>query len=225
MEIVLLDNIQALISNEEIFNKLRIDADDEYASEALELAERAKNIAKPKAIYGTAYIDDRGEDWVVLEGVRFTSRLLSNKLKEVHKAFPFVATCGHEVYDWAKSLIDPVERYWAEALSEIYLQKAYAAMKEDFERRISPGKTAAINPGSLDDWPLSEQKQLFELIGAQNISATGLQLTESFLMLPVKSISGIMFQTEVDYENCMLCPRENCPGRRAEYNPEAAKMD
>lgn len=225
MEIVLLDNIQALISNEEIFKKLRMDANDEYASEVLELAERAKNTAKPKAIYGTAYIDDRGEDWVVFDGIRFTSRLLSNKLKGVHKAFPYIATCGHEIFDWAKSLLDPIERYWAEALCEIYLQKAYDAMKEDFERRIRPGKTASMNPGSLDDWPLSEQKQLFKLMGAQNTSAVGVQLTESFLMLPVKSISGIMFQTETDYENCMLCPREKCPGRRAEYNPELANKN
>jgi hypothetical protein len=37
-------------------------------------------------------------------------------------------------------------------------------------------------------------------------------------MLPTKSVSGIFFPTETSYENCQLCPRENCPNRRAEYN-------
>lgn len=224
METIILDNINEVVSNEEIFQKLKIDAEHEYASEALEFAEKAKKVARPKALYGTAYIEHKDENHVIIEGIRFTSRLLSKNLNEVYKVFPYVATCGHEVYDWAKSLLDPIERYWAEALCEIYLNKAYVAMKRDFEHRVKPGKTAAMNPGSLENWPISEQKQLFTLLGEENTGAIGVQLTESFLMLPIKSISGIIFQTEFDYENCMLCPRERCPGRRAKYDPDAAKM-
>ena len=61
MEVVILDNVREEISDEEIFQKLKIDADDEYVSDILELAEKSKAIAKPKAIYGIAYIDDRDE--------------------------------------------------------------------------------------------------------------------------------------------------------------------
>ena len=71
-----------------------------------------------------------------------------------------------------------------------------------------------MNPGPLKDWPLGEQRQLFFLFGDVK-QAIGVELTESFLMYPVKSVSGIIFPTEVNYENCQLCPRENCPGRRA----------
>jgi hypothetical protein len=38
-------------------------------------------------------------------------------------------------------------------------------------------------------------------------------------MTPVKSVSGIWFPTEGKYENCQLCNREDCPGRRAPYEP------
>jgi len=43
-------------------------------------------------------------------------------------------------------------------------------------------------------------------------------------MIPTKSVSGIYFQTEVRWENCQLCPMENCIGRRAPYSPELKKQ-
>lgn len=221
METVLLDNIEMIINDNELFKTLKIDREHEFASDVLELMEKAKLIAKPKALYTTAYIEDRGEDWLVINGVRFTSKILATNLKDVYKVYPYVATCGQEVFAWAKSISDPIENYFADALCQIFLTKALNAMNKDFRDRIKPGKTASMNPGSLEDWPISEQRQLFTLIGDQNINNIGISLTESFLMLPVKSVSGMRFHTEHDFENCMLCTKEKCPGRRALYNPHA----
>jgi len=39
-------------------------------------------------------------------------------------------------------------------------------------------------------------------------------------MVPVKSVSGILFPTEESFASCQLCPREVCPGRRAPYDPD-----
>jgi len=44
-------------------------------------------------------------------------------------------------------------------------------------------------------------------------------LTDSFIMVPLKSASGLLFPTESTYENCQLCPREACPNRRMPYDP------
>jgi len=46
----------------------------------------------------------------------------------------------------------------------------------------------------------------------------GVELTDSFLMIPNESVSGIYFPAEVRFETCQLCPREICPGRRAPYD-------
>jgi hypothetical protein len=46
------------------------------------------------------------------------------------------------------------------------------------------------------------------------------ELTDSFLMVPNKSVSGLRFPTETSVENCQLCPREVCPGRRTPYDPK-----
>jgi len=46
----------------------------------------------------------------------------------------------------------------------------------------------------------------------------GVTLTESMLMIPRKSISGIFFPTERMFFSCQLCPRENCPARESSYD-------
>ena len=56
------------------------------------------------------------------------------------------------------------------------------------------------------------------LHGQEN--AIGVCLTDSMLMVPNKSVSGIRFPTEAAFESCQLCPRQGCPGRRAVYDPD-----
>jgi hypothetical protein len=74
-----------------------------------------------------------------------------------------------------------------------------------------------MNPGSLQDWPLREQRPLFALIGAVD-TRIGVRLTDSCLMTPRKSTSGIQFPTEESFASCQLCGREVCPNRRAPYD-------
>jgi hypothetical protein len=74
-------------------------------------------------------------------------------------------------------------------------------------------------PGSLVDWPLAQQRPLFQLLGNAEV-AVGVHLTESCLMVPNKSISGLRFPTETSFESCQLCPRPDCPNRRARYDAE-----
>ncbi len=53
-----------------------------------------------------------------------------------------------------------------------------------------------------------------------NDAAIGVELTPSFLMVPNKSVSGLRFPTEENWASCMLCPRPDCPNRRAPHDPE-----
>lgn len=76
---------------------------------------------------------------------------------------------------------------------------------------------AQMNPGSVVDWSIQEQRKLFAIIGnVQDL--IGAELTDSSLILPLKSISGIWFPSD-NYENCMLCSKE-CPNRKAVYDPQ-----
>jgi hypothetical protein len=201
--------------------KKRLRIKDGSASEAelVRLLEEAIPIARPRALYVLAYIDERGNDWVKINGQVFSSRVLAVNLAQAHRVFPYLATCGPELEEWAAGHDDMLHRFWAEAIKERALFCAIRAVAEHIEVRYRPGPTARMNPGSLADWPLEQQAVFFTLLAGRQDSI-GVRLTESMLMVPSKSVSGIHFPTEVAFENCELCPREGCPGRRAIYNPE-----
>jgi hypothetical protein len=78
-----------------------------------------------------------------------------------------------------------------------------------------------MSPGSLEDWPITEQPKLFSLFGNTE-RVIGVRLTDSLLMVPRKSISGILFPSEENFISCRLCPREVCPSRKAPYDESHA---
>lgn len=199
---------------------IRNGAQDE--AELAGLVEQARAVGRPRAVYGESFVDERDDSGATIDAVRFRSRLLGGNLKEVLRVFPYCATCGRELEEWAAGLRGMKLRFWADSIMMAALGCAVTALAADLERRFRPGKTSFINPGSLEDWPLSEQRALFELVDG---GAIGITLTESLLMRPLKSVSGIMFPSEKDFHSCRYCGRENCPGRRAPYDPEAAARD
>jgi len=117
-----------------------------------------------------------------------------------------------------------LQHYWADKIKEMALRSAVEKGIADINKRYDPGKTSYMSPGSIEDWPLSEQEGLFSLLGNPE-SAIGVELTDSFLMLPPKTVSRIMFATEKAYENCQLCPRDGCPNRRAPYEADLYEKD
>ncbi len=183
------------------------------------LARQAQQIARPKALYRPVYIDSRDGDVLVMGGIAFTSRVLRVNLEGAHRVFACLATCGRELEAWANAQQDMLARFSADILMEHALGAAWQAMEAHLAQHYHPGKVSTMNPGSLEDWPLTQQRALFTLLGETD-KLIGVELTDSYLMLPRKSVSGLIFPTELGFQSCMLCPRENCPGRRAPYQPE-----
>jgi len=185
------------------------------------LAGDASAVARPKAVYRPCGIDSRGDDYVEAGGVAFRSRVLAVNLEKVHRVFPFVATCGRELDAWSRALGGAaLERYWAEEIKGMALGAAVLATASHIQEQHCPGRISMMNPGSLEDWPLSEQAPLFQVLGDLPGSSLGVALLENFRMDPGMTASGIWFPSEQRFENCMLCPREGCVGRRAPYDPD-----
>jgi hypothetical protein len=216
---ITLDDVSFQIDVGDLMNKLRVKEESGRADGLRRLVETAQAIGKPKALYKVAYVESKDTNTVVVDGITFTSRVLRVNLESAHRVFPFVATCGMELEDWARSIDDLLQRYWAETINEMALRSVRQALDEHLVQRYQPGQVSTMNPGSLGDWPLREQGVLFALLGDPHQSI-GVRLTESFLMIPIKSVSGILFPTEESFANCQLCPREMCPSRRAPYDPD-----
>ncbi len=130
-----------------------------------------------------------------------------------------MVTCGAELETWQDTVEDVLHRFWIDAIKEQALELAFQAFDQHLNYTFEPGPVSSMNPGSLEDWPLTEQTALFALLGDVE-KAIGVRLTDSFLMLPNKTVSGLAFPTETSFASCQLCPREVCPNRRAEYQPD-----
>ncbi|MFW6115521.1 MAG: vitamin B12 dependent methionine synthase [Chloroflexota bacterium] len=217
MTAVILDEIPFEPEFGPLARKLRLGADSARTGQLRRLLDEAQAIARPRALYRVAYVDSRTEDSVTLDGHTFKSRVLRVNLAEVHRVFAYVATCGEELYEWKTSLEDMLERYYADTINEAALRAARRALREHFIERYRLGRTATMNPGSLEDWPIYQQRPLFALLGNPE-EAIGVRLSPSMLMIPPKSVSGIRFPTEKRFASCQLCPREGCPSRRAPYD-------
>ncbi|MBN1583731.1 MAG: vitamin B12 dependent methionine synthase [Anaerolineae bacterium] len=215
--LTLLQDIPFHIDLDVLRKRTRVQADSDHSRELERFAAHAQQIARPKAMVKVAFVEHREDDRVVIDSISFASRVLRVNLENVHRVFAYVATCGTELHEWGQSRQDLLERFWAEKIQEMALGQATQHLGDHITREYQPGSTATMNPGSLADWPLKEQRHLFALLDNRS-DEIGVHLSDSFLMTPTKSVSGIRFPTEYDFESCQLCPRPDCPGRRAPYD-------
>lgn len=195
-------------------------AGEDNADELSDMLNSAEAVAAPKAIYNI-YPCEPLDDGVKIAGVEIKSQLMRDNFKPVKRVFPYLCSCGSELEEWSRQYSDdPLSEYWADEIKKLYLMRIitglYAMIKEVYDIR---GHYAQMNPGSIKDWPLIGQRELFAILGSEEIFAeTGVRLTESCLMLPSKSVDGIGFESESGYQNCTRCPIIECPNRRAEYS-------
>lgn len=210
-------NIPCAIDRDLLFKNLHIKPDSPFVENVEKMIDQALEVGKPKIAYKLAYVESKGDDFVVVDGIRFTSRVLRVNLDETYKVVPYVITCGEELEEWAKTFNDMFDTFSADGIMEAVLRSARHRIFSKIDEEFNLGHAANMNPGSLLDWPIKEQKPLFQLLG--NVKdLIGVELKESFLMSPIKTVSGFRFPKEGSYENCQLCPREKCPGRKATYD-------
>jgi len=187
-----------------------------------ELVEVARSVARPKVVYKVSYIDSKNGDTVTIDGVRFTSRVLRINLDQVERVFPYIATCGTELEEMAVPSSDVMKSFCFDAIKTMVVRSAITYLSNHLIEYYALDKMSRMSPGSLESWPLAQQKELFSLFGDTE-ELIGVRLTKSCVMVPLKSVSGIYFPTEITFESCQLCPREKCIGRRASYDTELAK--
>lgn len=215
MEPVVLDDISFNINQESLIKELHVN--NSYMNTFKSLMREAIAIAKPKAVYKKAVLESNGDGYVVIDGVRLNSRVVTVNLKEVSEFFPAIVTCGKELEEWANSFDDMLLNFWANALSEKAMHSAIEALVVQLKERYKLESVSKMNPGSVVDWSILEQRNLFTIIGNTE-ELIGVRLTKSSLMLPVKTVSGIWFPND-HYENCMMCSKK-CPNRKAIYDPK-----
>ena len=217
----ILDNISVNLSLDEIRRRLHMKRDSDFSA-VKDLIDIARELIQPKALYNICYIEEKYEDAILVDGLRFKSQVLRKNLDQVERIFPFVITLGSELGEKQNACTDLLENYYLDTIGNVALKAVRNYLNQHLQSKFALEKLSSMAPGSLSDWPIEEQTPLFKLLG--DVEAhIGVKLTPSLLMLPAKSVSGIFFPMETSFQSCQLCPRERCESRKARYDLKLAK--
>ena len=140
---------------------------------------------------------------------------LFNEIKDSEKIAFFVCTAGPDISNVSKHLMDEkdlLSGYVLDVIGSITVEKAMDNIQEQFGNAMKASGhkiTNRYSPGYCG-WKTSEQFMLFRIF-PENFC--GVRLTESALMKPIKSISGVIgIGSHVEYHeyHCDLCDAVNC---------------
>ena len=156
---------------------------------------------------------------VTINNVNFEiHKILFGQLKKADSVAFFLCTAGAEIGARSRKYMaegDPLKGYIYDMLGSITVDAAADMMQSQLEKNIvSSGKkiTNRYSPGYCG-WHVSEQHKLFRLLPD---NYCGVRLTDSALMHPIKSISGIIgIGKNVRYiqNTCNLCEMKQCSYR------------
>jgi len=212
-----LDNIPVYLDVRELVKWLHLKEENKYLNDVQELVEIANSVIKPKAIYKISYVDNKNDDTLNIDSISFNSRVLRINLDKVERVFPYIVTIGKWLEDKASSFDDLLKQFYLDKIGDKALDSIRKYLEDYLKRNYGLGQMSKMSPGSLEDWPITQQRQFFSIFG--NVEELiGVTLTDSLLMIPKKSISGIYFPTEVLFYSCQLCPRKDCKERKAPYD-------
>jgi Vitamin B12 dependent methionine synthase, activation domain len=216
-----LNNLPVEVDLKEVRRILHLDRNRD-TSLLQRLIDTATPLIEAKAAFNPCYIEKKLKDAVIVNGVRLKSKVLRKNLDPVERLFPYVVTIGAGLEKTVRKISDPLEKYYLDVIGNVALTAARKYLHEYLCTKFALAKISFMSPGSLPDWPLDAQSQLFQLLTDVE-DAIGVQLTQALVMIPTKSVSGIYFQTEVSFLSCQLCQRGNCPGRKARYDEKRAR--
>lgn len=198
-------------SAEEYAELCRIRIDSSAFEELEDALPLIRQFGAPKAIIKWANVDLVTGDETTIEGVTFQSKVLADKLRNTPRVFLSVVTAGEGLEKSAAFDGDTFLNTYDGALLFHATKYMIRYMKEQFGFDGS----SMLSPGSLPDWPIRNNIALFDMIG--NVDEIGVTLNEAGYIKPWNSGSHIHFSGD-GYQNCSLCRKYDCIGRRASFN-------
>lgn len=198
-----LTNIPFEINEKRILRELKIpvkksldDLDEKRLGKELKnIIKIAYGLIHGKACYRTFLIENISDSKVILDRSKtlIKGKKISNILKDCEYCSLFVSTIGTALENHAAEMAkdDPSGAFYLEHIGSWMAEY----MAETVNNRIAqntikagfvPKKRYSAGYG---DWPVASQKEILELTEAKRIGVT---LTESYLMIPRKSVSALI---------------------------------
>lgn len=173
----------------------------------------------PKAMYKTSRIEVK-EDHIILEGGKIlSSKLLAEKFKCASEVAVYIVTIGPDLEKRVAELglRDLYRSFILDNIGTYALRQVFEQMKKDFEPNHSK-RISKFSPGSSSSWDINQQKIIFDFIGKEKVrELVGVTLNEHYVMIPRKSVSGVIGDTINQFHECQICEK-NCEYRKAPFS-------
>lgn len=187
--------------------------------EALNEAKQYCSIRAEYRIYNEIVLGNTDKS-LSIDNVHFNiQKIVFNQMKRTESVAVFVCTAGEEIGRICREVMqggDPFKGYIFDVIGSIVVDASADLMQDEIASTVAlSGRkiTNRFSPGYCG-WNVWEQHKLFQLLPD---NFCGIKLTESALMDPVKSISGIIgIGEKIRYNNysCRLCDIKDCVYRR-----------
>ncbi|NLW70331.1 MAG: hypothetical protein GX061_04540 [Eubacteriaceae bacterium] len=187
MDTVLFNKITPELDIERISSRWQVRKSSPFYEEIEETREYAAKLMTPKAIIrriGECKIDEMG---VEIDNIRLNSPSLAEILKDSPAAYLYAATGGERPEDKEEVVFDSL---WSMYLGDAIFSAIDRA--REYAQNDSSRPVAFANPGDIEDWALSENGKILELLG--DIPALlGVSAGEEGLLRPLDSVCGIFY--------------------------------
>jgi hypothetical protein len=185
-------------------------------------AEHAHSLINPSYSYVIKDVEWARGSMAFVEGsIIFKSRIVANLLERCTQVAIFLVTIGKYLEETSfrlakdglvlqATVLDAIGSVAVEKVADLVQSRTRETAKAQgdvISRRFSPGYC---------DWNIGQQRMVFYALTGNTI---GIRLTGECLMMPQKSISGIIgigpSNANVEnYDPCKTCRKKDCPGRR-----------
>jgi len=158
-----------------------------------------------------------------LDGAEFNAgKQVTNYLENAEKIALFVCTAGHGISQRSKKLMSNrqmLEGYVCDVIGSVLVEEAMTAIHNQLTEELAKNSEKTTNrysPGYCD-WNVHEQHKLFSFFPP---GFCGIKLSETALMYPIKSVSGVIgIGKNVKFHKyvCDACSNVNCIYRNLKY--------
>jgi hypothetical protein len=176
------------------------------------------------AVKGSLFVSDHfsadTDGNLDIDGICFSiGKKIAKQLRKAEGGALFICTAGAGIGEKSKELMaegNLLEGYFLDVIGSVTVEAAIDKIQDNFEYELMNSGYKLANrysPGYCG-WALKEQEKIFNFFPANHC---GISLSDSFLMNPIKSVSGVLgFGTNIKklaYE-CQLCELETCVYRK-----------
>lgn len=183
-----------------------------------EVLKETARVCKPRILYGICPGHVVPPNRILADGTEFrTGKIIADSLEGTERFCLFAATAGREFETFRhtyREIGDCVREFIADAIGSVVAEACVSQIEHKLDIEGLKPHTYPYSPGYCG-WRVSEQQLLFGLLPPH---PCGIELTDSSLMYPIKSVSGIIgigSQVVRKPYGCAICRNANCYKRRS----------